>query len=510
MIQPPNPQQFLGSLSSIIGVKQQQQNLQTGLLRQGEQQAETQQAQQRNSELQALAQYTRNASQDPSYQNGDGSLNVDKFQRGAMAVAPTYGQAYIGQATSNANGAVENRSSLLKLTGDQRAAAGNAFAPITDNVGITSREDFKAAVERARKVSSDPGYQSQLDSLLLHTPNTDGMPDQQASDVYKKSARALQVATGAASAAGSNPTFENVQTTGGLQVRQTNPRYPGGVAPVGEPMRNATPPTVVTYPNSQVGVMAPSSGDGAGVGAQQPSSSLGRVGDRPRTSQDDAPPPNAPKQTQDQFAASAQAAQNEVLKARENDGQYGTNMAIAHTIRSLSSDVNTGPGTQAWTRAMGLLTSQGGGSESISNYQTLGAFLDRQSAMLRQQMGLPETNAGQSQAQLISGNTEYQRGAIQTKNNLNEALTEGAHLYRQGLDRVEGFSGNASPRAVQQFKSAWTANFDPTAQEYRLAMQRGDTETARKISAGLTPQQRQALAQKGRAIDALAQGQMPQ
>src|ERR1700733_11867223 len=123
-IQPVDPMKGLSQLSSILQFRQQQQNLQTGAYQQQAVQAAAQQDQQKNQELQSLAQFTRSAAQDPQYHNPDGSLNVQKFQTDASAAAPTYGQAYIGQATSNANASIDNRKALLSLSNEQRATAG--------------------------------------------------------------------------------------------------------------------------------------------------------------------------------------------------------------------------------------------------------------------------------------------------------------------------------------------------------------------------------------------------
>src|SRR5689334_1177482 len=98
-----NPNQNIQTLSGLLSLKQQKQALQTGAFEQQATAAKASQATQENQELQALSQFTRTAVQDPTFRNSDGSLNMEKFQKGAAAVAPVYGQAYIGQATSNAN-----------------------------------------------------------------------------------------------------------------------------------------------------------------------------------------------------------------------------------------------------------------------------------------------------------------------------------------------------------------------------------------------------------------------
>lgn len=243
MVQPPNALQGLNSLSSILDVQQRQQNLQTGAYRQQEAQAGASQAQQENTEKQALAQFTRGAVHDPSYLNPDGTANVQKFQQGAMAVAPVYGQSYIGQASNNFTAAVENRKALLGLTNDQRATAGNYFAAVAANPNA-DREDFIKAAQAARTVSSDQGYQDFIDHMLAAMPPTGQMRTQDASTAVRQHARTIALGTGAAGAGQSNPNITTVNTLGGVQPIQTNPQSPLGTGPAARPIPGSSLPAI--------------------------------------------------------------------------------------------------------------------------------------------------------------------------------------------------------------------------------------------------------------------------
>src|SRR5689334_7758319 len=125
--------QGLTTLNDLMNYRRQQQALQIGQQTLRTDTAKAQQATQENQELQSLSQFTRTAVQDPSFRKEDGSLDVEKFQRGAAAVAPVYGQAYIGQATSNANAMVDNRKALLGLSNEQRKTVGNYFGSVAAN-----------------------------------------------------------------------------------------------------------------------------------------------------------------------------------------------------------------------------------------------------------------------------------------------------------------------------------------------------------------------------------------
>jgi hypothetical protein len=528
MIQPPDPMQGVRTLSGIIGIQQQKQQLQTGQYLQQTAQSGAIKAQQEARETQAGASLLS----DPvgnGILEADGKTPTQNAQSIIMRTMPTTGAARFGDIVKAAQGKVEFDNAKNNLNLNERQAYNSAVAGAA--AGAQSPQDIKDAsaqfleATKGSPVAADyETMDKHLNTVLDHAskqPTVEGQvaPWRQTALQYGRSV------LGAPQTVGANgigaPAATTIQTSGGVQGGvQAPPLQGGGLSVAGAPVMNAPPPGVTQAPSGAL-VRTGAGGIGGGAGGGGPPAmrppagpaqgpqQIGRINGRPRTAQDDAPPPNAPTATQQQFAASAKAANEQVANARSIDDQYGTNMSIAHTIRHLSADTNTGPGTAAWTRGMGVLSSQAGGSEAVANYQTLGSFLDRQAAGLRQQMNIPETNMGQATAQLIGGTTEYQRGAIQAKNNLNEALTEGAHLYRQGLDRVEGFTGNASPQAVQQFKSVWAQNFDPVAQEYKLAVKRGDTEAAQKIVSGLSPEERKTLAAKGRAIDDLTQGYFP-
>jgi|SRR6185503_3927255 len=221
-----NPNQAVQTLSELVGLKQQQQALQTGQYQQQSAQAAAQQDQQKNKELTDLGNFVRLASQDPSFHREDGSLDVEKFQRGAAAVAPVYGQSYIGQATTNANAMIENRSALLKLTNEQRSTIGQLFGAVASKPDATPA-DFQEAIENARDISDDPKWKQAVDRMIFAHPNTTGMTDSQASQSTRK--LAASIATQAGSAA-SSPSQVDTGTT--VQPGTTN-KYTGEFTPAG-------------------------------------------------------------------------------------------------------------------------------------------------------------------------------------------------------------------------------------------------------------------------------------
>lgn len=234
--------QGVSVLNDVLGLKQRQQALQTGQYQQQSTQADAQQAQQKNQELQALAQFTQSASKDPAYHNPDGSLNVQKYQADAMKAAPTYGQAYIGQATSNANAGIENRKALLSLSNEQRTTAGQLFGALAAKPNATL-QDLQDTTDQARGLSDDPGWQKAMDRMLVSHPNTANLPDAQASQTVRQFARGVAMQTGAPNASVSQPTNDTMQGPDGLQGVNLNPNAPGGVGPQGAPLPQGLAPT---------------------------------------------------------------------------------------------------------------------------------------------------------------------------------------------------------------------------------------------------------------------------
>ena len=265
-IQTPNPQQSLGMLSGILGIQQQQLGIQTGQANLQAAQATASQAGQQNRELRALSQFTIQAANDPTYKNLDGSLNTQKFQQDAIRVAPVYGQAYIGQATLNANEALRNRSALLALTNQQRETVGNALGAYAADPNANS-EGFTSLTDYLRKISSDPGYQSAVNSLLMHAPQVTMLPDAKASQALRTFARNAAVQTGAPSAALSAPATSDYTQPGvngqpgAIGQRQTNPLSPMGLGAIGPGTPQGLAPTQTpTYAGLVAGATARAGG----------------------------------------------------------------------------------------------------------------------------------------------------------------------------------------------------------------------------------------------------------
>lgn len=114
MIKPPDINQGLNTMSSLLGIQQQRQNLQTGQYAQATAQADSQQAQQRNAELQGAAKIAQQAYTSGRYKNGDGTFNQSKMADDISALGP-YAQAMAKDVTSRAGEVYRNQQTYFNL-----------------------------------------------------------------------------------------------------------------------------------------------------------------------------------------------------------------------------------------------------------------------------------------------------------------------------------------------------------------------------------------------------------
>lgn len=172
MIKPVDPNQTVNTLSGIIGLKQQQQALQTGAIQQQTASAEMQQAQQRNKELQAAQQLAINGAKSGQYDDGEGGVDRQKLSDDILKVAPTYGQPIISSLLSQANEVVANKQAHQNLTLSQKKEMGDTFASLAADPEVDNTK-FIDAVEKLRQAHrNDPEFSRMLTSMTTHYPGT--------------------------------------------------------------------------------------------------------------------------------------------------------------------------------------------------------------------------------------------------------------------------------------------------------------------------------------------------
>ena len=509
----PNPMTGLNTLSGILGIQQQRQALQKQAAEIQTAQAGATVAGQGAKENQALAQLL----QDPV---GNGIVDkdgnpTDNAQQIVMRAAPTTGSKAYEQIVTAAGKKVEFNQSVNNLNAGERSEYGAMLAGAA--AGAKSPDDIQSAndaflgTKLGLPTYGDFKKISDTTMLMLRHQNEQQRNTGQIIPVGQEAWRqtALGVgrqvlgAAGVVGAGGIGTPQAATQDVGGKVLQGTTaPALQGG----GFTPSTATPktlaPQVVTMPNRTVQVWGGSGGGGGGAAPSGPP--------HPRTASDDAPPANAPAQIQEAYGQAVGDANKHVEGIRQADNplDYGNNMQIANQIRKLSNSADTGPGTETWHHVLGALGAPVG-ANNVADYQLLGAYLDRQAAGIRGAMGLPQTNEGGAQSREIAGNVTYQKKALQDKNDLTQSLVEGLHQYREGLDRVAGFSGQASPTAVNQFKAAWTQNFDPNVYKGELAYKRSKADGDAFVKT-LSKEEAASLASKRAILQRLSQGQLPQ
>lgn len=270
-IQPPDPSKGLGLLSSIIGIRQQQQALQTGQALQQTAQANAQQDQQKNQELQAVSGLMKNV-HNGGYRNEDGSFNRQKFADDVSSVAPTYGQDIATSALAQANEVVQNQKAKQDLTDSARSSLGDTLTALAKDPN-TRRDDVITAYQNwLQNHKDDPAaFRVGLAQATL-LPQNDSDPNfratlgKYAATLTGKATTApSSVDTGAAIQPGVTSNISGAFTPSGQSIRkEIAPQLvspPGGV-PVAYPGGRGPVPQTVPGP-------APTSQDWQNFGAYQ-------------------------------------------------------------------------------------------------------------------------------------------------------------------------------------------------------------------------------------------------
>jgi hypothetical protein len=180
MIQPPAPQNGLSSLSSILGIRQQQQNLQTGQYLQQTAQADAQQAQQKNGELQAAQTVIKNGVASGRYTKPDGSFDRIKAADDVNTVAPTYGGTVSNQLLSGANEVISNKQALQNLNQSQRAQVGGVIQGLAADPNVDNTKVIGAMKNLIKENPGDENIAQLVISNLTHMPSSGKSSDLQA------------------------------------------------------------------------------------------------------------------------------------------------------------------------------------------------------------------------------------------------------------------------------------------------------------------------------------------
>jgi hypothetical protein len=384
MIKPPDPQQSLGTLSGIYGIKQQQQALQTGQYTQASAQAESQQAQQKNTELQKAQAIAINGAKSGQYDDGEGGIDRQKMANDILKVAPVYGQGQISALLSQANEVVANKQAHQNLTLSQKKEMGDTFASLAGDPQVDNTK-FIDAVEKLRQAHrNDPDFSRMLTSMTTHYPGT-ASAQQQQSILGRWSA----AATGEPQAGAST-----VDTGTQIQPGQTN-KFTGAFTPAGQPINKQS---VVTTPAGPLAVATP------GKGTVAPLTTAGGGQELNPTAAQQAVNVGSAQGLTGRIQQ-AQAAANNTVQAQDA-------LSRARVILDEPSAPNTGAGFQKVQGLKNLMSTLGIDTQGATDANSLVKNLARYEASRATQAGLGGTDAARELAHNGSPNVSIDNGAL--------------------------------------------------------------------------------------------------
>lgn len=470
--------QGVQTLSGLLGIKQQQQALQTGAYQQQSAQAEAQQQQQTAGQRAGIAHFMSNF--DPTKHVGeDGTLNLDevltdpKLRQAAGDQFPALMQQMVGVKQSQ----LAAKQQLANLNDTLRNQFSSTVGSLRTDPDVV--KDTSAGRQKVQKALDDFAETGGPDAarvantygqVISHAP-----PGKLTQVLSNFQLQAMDAATQTGKQA---PVLTN---TGAQQVN-VNPQAAGGNLGGTPPITNQLPPgaSVVTDSFGRQFILNPQRnqvtpvGQGGGAEFQQP-------------------------------VAGQQQIMQDIDNVRKNtDVIAPVNRNINQHLLQLSSETSTGPGTQTVQKIAAALHLPSG-----SNYQQIDAYLNRQAAISASAMGVPNTNAGLAASERATGTTEYTPQALQEKVKFADALNSGAMAYRQGLDRAVGTGATPNLCNYQKFRSAWAQNFDPDVYRAEDALRRGDQAELAGIKKRLGPKGMQELATKSANLRQLENGVIP-
>lgn len=472
-----NPTRGLTTISDILKLKSQQLGLQG-------QAAEVQQQQQTASQRAGIAQFMSNF--DPTQHVGsDGTLDLNgvigdpKLRQAAGDQFPDLVQKLIG-VKQNQLAAKQQLAGLNNTLRDQFSDVIGSLR--TDPDVVEDNDKGRAKVDQAMGDFAESGGEDAARIASIYGQVVKHVPKGKLSQTLSNFQ--LQAMDASTQAGRQAPTYAST----GAELTQTNPQAAGG-APQGN-LKVTLPPgaSLVKDAFGHQFILNPQTNTVSPVGTGRGPGQSGPAFTQPVPQQADI--------------------EKQIETTRTADADYGVNRHINDQILRLSKSTDTGPGTDVWHHALGAIAGPLG-ANNVADYQTIGAYLDRQAALSARQMGLPDTNAGLATAASLSGTTGYQPKALQTKARLTDALVEGAHQYREGLDRIIGTGPNQDLSRFQQYRAAWAQNFDPNVFRLENAVKRQDGDEIQELKKELGPKGLQALRQKRLNLIQLANGQIP-
>jgi hypothetical protein len=437
------PQNPIAALSSIYGIQQQQvalkqaqQNLQTGQYAQQSAQAEAQQNQQKNSELTAVGNLTKQAYSSGRYKQADGSFDNQKFADDVSQVAPTYGQQIAKDATMRAGEIYKNQQTFFNLNQSQRQMIGDAFGSLAADASVDHTKFIDTIANLSDQFKDNPQVNRMLTSMATAIPNDNGPGLRQA-------LRNAAVMTNAPSAAQSNPNVGAIGLGGSVALTQTNPQAIGGLQQQGSVTDWSLTEDPITHNkymiNAQTGESRPLGG-AAGNTAN-------------------APPQRPAGQGESQKdVATTDAARYSQISQEGTNAQTGAQ--LADRVAALADQVRTGKLSKEWADNLTIFQQDNPGA-------TARQMLTKYAAQLKT-MASQGASTDASRSQVDAG--------MPSPETMDPKATKQAAQYVGGIFRMRGarqqyadqyLKNNGSPLGMQGADDAFMRAADPSVFVYK-------------------------------------------
>lgn len=445
-IQAPNPMQGINTYSGILGLQQQQQNLQTGQYQQQTAQANAQQDQQKNQELQTAQQLVINGSKSGQYDDGNGGLDRQKMANDLLKVAPTYGQPIMSSLLSQANEIMSNRQAHQDLTVSQKKEMGATMGSLAADPEVDNTKVIDAIEKLRAAHPNDPEYSRLLTSQAMHLPST-GDP------------KVLQDYLGRWAAASTGDTQVKpgtIDTGAQIQPGAVN-QFTGAFKPAGAAINK--PPASVQGPGGQILNRNPQTG----ALSLPPTATSGA----------NLNPTRAQAETQQGLAGAVTQRVSQAQAAANNTTQAQDALSRAREILDQPDSPKTGAGFQRVQGLRNLMSTMGIDTQGATDANSLVKNLARYEAARATQAGLGGTDAARELAHNGSPNVSVDNNAlkgivtqslatekalsayanVQSKNRDPDALAKNESDFRSIPNLIQGYEYGLArnPKEAEQF-----------------------------------------------------------
>ena len=382
MIKPVDPNQTVNTLSGIIGLKQQQQALQTGAFQQQTAQAESQQAQQKNAELQKVGALMKSV-HDGGYRSSDGTLDRQRFANDISTVAPVYGQTVASSVLSQANEIVANQKAKQELTDSARSSLGTVLTSLAKDPNTHRNDVISAYTQWMMDHKDDPAaFRVGLAQATL-LPQNDADPKFR--DTLGKYAATLT---------GQPTTAPSVTDTGTQLKPGVTSQITGAPTFAGPPINKQS---MVTTPAGPLAVATPARGTLAPLGGGQGAN---------------LNPTHVQQQTAEATAQGVTSRVQQSQAAANNTVQAQDALTRARAILDTPNAPNTGALMDWKKNVKNMLASAGIDTQGADDINSLVKNLSRYEAARATQAGLGGTDAARELAHNGSPNVSIDKSAL--------------------------------------------------------------------------------------------------